>query len=147
MTAEDAAVRLFVYEQARQGRIPAPIDIAREFSVTPRAAGETLQRLERDHDALVLLPGSPYVWLADPFSALPTDYPVTSATGRWHGACIWDAMGIAALVGASCEIPTACPQSGVGLRVTTRDHELLDAPGVVHFAVPSRRWWESIGFT
>lgn len=147
MTAADAEIRLFVYERARAGQIPAPIDIAQQFSITPREAGDAMRRLESDHDAVVLLPDSPYIWLADPFSALPTDYQVKSPAGRWYGACIWDAMGIASLVGGRCELTTACPQSGSRLPVTTNDDHLVEATGVVHFAVPPRRWWDSIGFT
>lgn len=147
MSPEDAAIRLFVYESARRRRIPTPVEVAEEFSMTPRVAGEALERLQDEHDALVLLPGSPYVWMAEPFSAVPTDYPVIGAGHRWFGNCIWDAMAIASLVEEPCRIPAVCPQSGADLTVEVRDGALVEAKGIVHFAVPPSRWWESIGFT
>ena len=142
----DAEIRLFVYKAARAGRIPAPADIARRFSLTPQLASEALHRL-RDAEALVLLPGSSYIWMAEPFSAVSTDYPVEGSGARWYGNCVWDALAIAALVGGDVRSPALCPHSGVALTLEVSDDRLVEAPGVVHFAVPSRRWWESVGFT
>ncbi len=146
MTTSDPEIRLFVYESARAGHIPAPLDVARHFSLTPQQAADSFQRLQMA-DALVLLPDSPYIWMAEPFSAVATDYPVDSRGSRWHGNCIWDALAIAALVGSHCTIPVSCPHTGTALTLETETETLVAAPGVVHFAVPPARWWDSIGFT
>jgi hypothetical protein len=147
MSPEEAAVRLFIYESARAGRVPTPAEIGRRFSMSPRQAATTLQRLQDEHDAIVLLPDSPYIWMAEPFSAVPTDYPVIAESGRWFGNCVWDALAIASLVEQPCRIPAACPESGEELVLTTSGGALTSAPGIVHFAMPPARWWESIGFT
>ncbi len=146
MTAADSEIRLFVYESARDGHIPAPRDVARQFSLTPQQAADSFRRLQ-EADALVLLPDSHYIWMAEPFSAVATDYPVVRGDRSWYGNCIWDALAIAVLVDGRCSIPTSCPQSGADLTVETEGEALVTGPGVVHFAVPSNRWWESIGFT
>lgn len=145
----DAEIRLHVYEQLAAGEpAPTPRTIAARFGTTPLAAAAALRRLQDDHDALVLLPGSPYLWMAEPFSAVPTDYPVAGAGRRWFGNCIWDALAVAALVDEPVvRIPAVCPATGLPLPLEVRDGELTAAPGVAHFAVPPRRWWESIGFT
>ena len=147
MSPTDAAIRLFIYESARRSRVPSPAEVADEFDITPREAAEAFTRLQNDHDAVVLLPRSTYIWMAEPFSAVPTDYPVVGETGRWFGNCIWDALAIAALVEEPCRIPSVCPESGAELVIRASGGELLEAGGVVHFAVPPVRWWESIGFT
>ena len=147
MNERDARIRLFIYESALEGAVPSPAEVGRHFHVTPQEAAAAFVRLAEDHDALVLLPGSPYIWMAEPFSAVPTDYPVVSKGRRWFGNCIWDALGIAALVGERSEIHAACPASGAPLGVTAEQNRLVSAEGVVHFAVPAHRWWESIGFT
>ena len=147
MRPPDAAVRLFVYESARSDRIPSPREIARGLSITPREAVESLRRLQEEHDALVLLPGSAYIWMAEPFSAVPTDYPVEAETGRWFGNCIWDALAVASLVGGRCRIPATCPESGTPLELSTEGETLTQTAGTVRFAVPPANWWESIGFT
>jgi len=143
----DAEVRLFVYEQARKGLIPSPAEVSRHFDVAPIEVADSFRRLA-EVEALVLLPDSPYIWMAEPFSAVPTDYPVYRGEGgRWYGNCIWDALAISALVGGDCRIDATCPQSAATLTIRTREEHLVNAAGIVHFAVPSRRWWESIGFT
>lgn len=143
----DADIRLHVYEQALAGAIPSPGQVAAHFQTTPVTIAHAFRRLAAA-DALVLLPDSPYIWMAEPFSAVPTDYPVEHADGRrWHGNCIWDAMAIAALAGGRCRIETTCPGSGARLEVTLNAPDMETGDGVVHFAVPANRWWESIGFT
>ena len=146
MTVDNAAVRLFIYESARRDRIPAPREIAREFGTTPRRVHEALRRLV-DDEAIVLLPGSTYIWMAEPFSAVPTDYPVVGESTTWFGNCIWDALAIASLADEPCRVPTTCPESGTELELATSDGRLVAATGVVHFSLPPSRWWESIGFT
>lgn len=147
MDADDARIRLFVYQSALEGWIPSPADVARRFRLAPYEAAAAFARLARDHDALVLLPGSPYIWMAEPFSAVPTDYPVTSRGRRWFGNCIWDALAITSMIDEPSEIHAVCPASGTELRIAAEPQRLVSSEGVVHFGVPARRWWESIGFT
>jgi hypothetical protein len=70
-----AQVRLFVYRHfVDDGRAPSPSEIAAALGIMPLAVEKMLRRLQADDDALVLLPGSPYVWMAEPFSAVSTSY-------------------------------------------------------------------------
>ena len=148
MEPTDADIRLAVYETALEsGEVLTPLEVSERFGCTPLEATETFQRLQDDHDALVLLPGSGYIWMAEPFSAVPTDFPVVAGSRRWYGNCVWDAAAIAVLVGGRSEMPTACPSSGRALVLRADDGRLVAGPGVVHFAVPPSLWWESIGFT
>jgi hypothetical protein len=143
-----AEIRLWIYRHfAATGRAPSPVEIARAFALTPDQAGRALSRLQREADALVLIPGSPYIWMAEPFSAVPTSFEVRSEGTQWWGNCIWDALGILALLGVNGEILTACPQSGEALRVTVVRGALAESAGAAHFAVPARDWWRDIGFT
>lgn len=144
----DPSVQLWIYRHiADTGRAPDLNEIATHFGITPEDAKACLHRLERDAHALVLLPGTPHLWMAPPFSAVPTSFLVRSGARRWWGNCVWDAFGILALLGLDGEFTTACPESGQPLHVTVVNGTLLEAPGVVHFAVPARDWWRDIGFT
>lgn len=144
----DADIRLWIYRHfASTGRAPSPVDIAGAFALTPDGAEHVLLRLQRDADALVLIPGSPYIWMAEPFSAVPTSFAVRSEGTEWWGNCVWDAFGILALLGVNGEISTACPHSAEALRVTVARGAVAESAGVVHFAVPARDWWRDIGFT
>jgi hypothetical protein len=144
----DSDIRLWIYQHfVETGRAPSPVEMAARFALTPHQAGRALRRLQREADALVLIPGSAYIWMAEPFSAVPTSFTVRSEKRQWWGNCIWDALGILSLLGLDGEISTACQNSGQPLRVTVSGGALGDAPGIVHFAVPARDWWRDIGFT
>lgn len=148
VTAQDSEIRLWIYRHFTDtGCAPKPVEIAAQFGLTPYQAGQALHRLQRDVDALVLIPGSSYIWMAEPFSAVPTSFIVRSHKRQWWGNCIWDALGILSLLGLDGEVSTACPNSGQPLRVVVSRGALAEAPGVVHFAVQARDWWRDIGFT
>lgn len=144
----DSEIRLWIYQHfVDTGRAPSPVEIASHFQLAPSDVDDRLRRLQDEANALVLLPGTSYIWMAEPFSAVPTSFLVRSGTRQWWGNCIWDALAIPALLGASGSVFTACPHSGQPLRISATKTGLEEAPGIVHFAVPAREWWRDIGFT
>jgi hypothetical protein len=148
MSSLDADLRLWVYEEAAAtGDVPGPLDIAERFGLSPAEVTTALRRLQDDHDAVVLLPGTSLIWMAEPFSAVPTDFLVRSEADAWWGNCIWDALAILSLLDRDGTVLTRCPSSGVDLSVSVRDGALAPADHVVHFTVAARDWWRSIGFT
>lgn len=102
-------------------------------------------RLAEGH-FLVLAPGTPYVWMANPLSAIPTPFPVEVGGRTWFGNCIWDALGVVAMLGGTGTVTTWCPDCGEHLSVSVEDNRLSSGEGVVHFAVPAAHWWDDIGF-
>ena len=146
-SASDSEIRRFVYQSTvSTGRVPSPLDVAIQFDTNIVSIEAAFDRLAKDHDALVLLPGSHYIWMAEPFSAVPTDFPVEHGGRRWYGNCVWDALAVAALLGGDSVIPTACPVSGTPLTLRVRDQQLEPNPGIAS-AVKPCNWWRSIGFT
>jgi hypothetical protein len=140
-------VRQHVYRWfADTGRAPSPVELARAFELTPSQVEHVLEELATGADALVLLPGSSYIWMAEPFSAVPTSFLVGSGERHWWGNCIWDALAILALLDVDGWVATACPDCGDELRVEVAAGRVA-GEGVAHFAVPARDWWRSIGFT
>ena len=96
----DSEIRLWIYQHfVDTGRAPSPVEIAAHFQLTPSEVEDRLRRLQDEADALVLLPGSLCIWMAEPFSAVPTSFLVRSGTRQWWGNCIWDALAILALIG------------------------------------------------
>ena len=146
--SRDSEIRLWIYHHfVETGRAPTPVEIAASFQLTPGEVENRLRRLQDEADALVLLPGSPYIWMAEPFSAVPTSFIVRSGTRAWWANCIWDALAILVLIGTDGSVSTACPHSGQPLVVSATRRGLEEAQGIVHFAVPARDWWRNIGFT
>ncbi len=148
MTELEQRVRLFIYRFVIQhDRCPTLNEIADQAGVVPIEAQEMLERLESDASAIVLSPRTGNLWLADPFAAMPTPYPVEAEGHRWFGMCVWDALGILALTGFDGQAPTRCPISGEALTLAAARGKLTQAEGIVHFAVPAADWWQHIGFT
>jgi hypothetical protein len=144
----DRDVRLAVYRRlVEEARPPTAPEMAVELGIATRDIEESLQRLADGH-VLVLAPGTPYIWMANPFSAIPTPFEVEVGDRLYFGNCIWDALGISACLHADAHIRTFCPDCSAPLSLDVRDGKLeASAEGVIHFAVPAARWWEDIGAT
>ena len=135
-----ALLRHFV----EQGRAPVAAELAPQVGLAPLEVEAAFHRLA-DAQVIVLAPGTPYVWMANPFSALPTPFRVEADGGTWWGNCIWDSLGIVALLGGSGSVTTWCPDCSEPLRVDVNDGTPQPAGYVAHYAVPAARCWDDIG--
>jgi hypothetical protein len=144
----DRDVRLAVYRKiVEDGRPPTAPEIAVGFGVATQDVEASLRRLADGH-VLVLAPGTPYIWMANPFSAIPTPFEVEVGGRRYFGNCIWDALGISACLDADAHIRTFCPDCSELLSLDIQDGSLeATAEEVIHFGVPAARWWDDIGST
>jgi hypothetical protein len=72
--ASDLEVRHFIYKTfAETSRPPTTLETADHFKITIAAVEGAYERLANAHH-IALAPGSHRVWMAHPFSALPTNY-------------------------------------------------------------------------
>ena len=142
----DRDVRAQVYRLfVELGRAPVPAEIAQALDLSQDAVEDALRRLAAEH-ALVLAPGTPYIWMANPFSAIPTPFSVEAGGRAFFGNCIWDAMGVVAMLGGAGTVRTWCPDCQEPLEVAVADGQLTSGAGVVHYAIPAAHWWDDIGF-
>ena len=140
-------VRLFITQHlAGPGRAPSTEEIARECGLSPQGVEKVLHRLEDAH-AIVLAPASTNVWMAPPFSAVPTPFPVETSDVRYWANCAWEMLGVSALLGVDSTATTQCPDCADKLTIRIQGGELAPTETVVHFAVPAIRFWENIGYT
>jgi hypothetical protein len=145
--ALDSAVRLEVYRFfIDRGRPPVPAEVAQRLATDQSSVEDSLRRLAEAH-VLVLAPSTPYIWMANPLSAIPTPFRVEIGARRFFGNCIWDALGVVAMLGGTGTVSTWCPDCREQLSVTVAENRLASGEGVVHFAVPAAHWWDDIGFT
>ena len=145
--ALDGEVRLCVYRRfLAEGLPPTYEQVASELGVNAADVAASFQRLEAAH-ALVLSPGTLDVWMANPLSAVETDFRVQTPRGAFFGNCIWDAFGVVAMLGDEGTISTHCPCCTEPIELRVDAGELAPAQGIAHFAVPARRWWDDIGYT
>lgn len=85
--------------------------------------------------------------MAPPFSAVPTPFAVFAAERLYFGNCIWDALGIPAMLSCDARVETSCGCCGEAMSMTVADQSLQTSEGLVHFAIPARKWWEDIVFS
>ena len=146
----DREVRLAVYRKVvAEGLPPTAPEIAGDLGVAASDVEASFHRLA-DARILVLAPGTPYVWMANPFSAIPTPFEVVVGERRYFANCIWDALGIPACLHADARIDTFCPDCSEPLRLRVGDDALDEGTPSemrIHFSVPAARWWEDIGAT
>ncbi len=142
----DRAVRLSVFRQtAETARVPKPDEIAVALGRAEPEVEESLRRLAASR-VLVLAPGTANVWLAPPFCAVPADFRVLVEGRTYWGTCVWDALGIPATLHADATVTARRGESDEKMVLEVRNGALARGEGIVHFAVPARRWWENIAF-
>lgn len=147
MDETDLTIRNLTYGAfAELGRAPTPAEIAGRTGGTEAEVLASWRRLHDQH-ALVMHPDGDRIWMANPFSGVPTPYRVHADGRWWYANCGWDAFGICAALHVDGSIEATCRDCDEPIRVEVRDGRPDDLDLVFHCLVPAREWWEDIGFT
>jgi hypothetical protein len=143
----DWAVRAEIYRTlAEHGSVPTIGELAAAVGGTEDRVRVALQRLFEAHQ-IAPLPSGDGVWMAHPFSGVPTDYVVKTPRMTCYANCAWDALGVPAILGSDGWTSTRCAESGEPMEFGIRDGALRGDDGVVHLVTPIRDAWVDIGFT
>ena len=139
------AVRALIYEHFRdEASAPSVATICDRLGLPIPAVEDILDALAEAH-AIVLQPGTHTIWMAHPFSGIPTDYTATVADRTWFANCGWDSIAILALLGDGT-FASRDPLTGATNQWAVTDG-IIVPDGVVHFLVPARQFWDDIGYT
>jgi hypothetical protein len=145
MDSFERSLRALVLARLRDsGEAPTHGELAAALGVPEGSIRGALHALAAEH-RLALVPGTDRVWMAHPFSALPSDFLVTIRDRRWYANCVWDGLSILALLGDGT-LETHSPATGEPIKLTTSMGAVM-GEALVHFLVPARRFWDDIGFT
>ncbi|HKP53891.1 MAG TPA: organomercurial lyase [Chloroflexia bacterium] len=147
--ALDFEVRRLIYDELiERGAVPGASQLAKVLGRTIGEVRDALKRMKEAH-TLVLQEGDEEILMAMPFSAVPTPFLVKIGESAWWGNCIWDAIGIAAMVRKDAIITTSCGDCNDAMEVRIEDNSVrvTGGEGIVHFSVPAARWWDNIKFT
>jgi hypothetical protein len=143
----DTTVRLTLYREfVRTASPPTAEALAAHMQASTSEIRAALERLAAGK-AIVLQPESRDVLMANPLCAVPTPYRVRAQDRSFFASCVWDGLGIMAMLGADSVLDTSCACCGEAMTIEARDDHIVRASGVIHFAVPAKRWWENIVFT
>jgi hypothetical protein len=82
--------------------------------------------------------------MANPLSAVPTPYCVVANGQALWANCAWDSLGIPAMLHADAQIEAAFAGTGAAASYAVRAGALQADGGIVHFALPFRRWYDDL---
>lgn len=143
----DTTVRLALYGEFVHTASPPTAETLAAYMQAPIAeVRAALERLAAGK-VIVLQPQSREVLMANPLCAVPTPFRVRTQGRSFFGSCVWDGLGIMAMLRCDSILDTSCACCGEAMTIDMRDGHVLPAGGIIHFAVPARRWWENIVFT
>jgi hypothetical protein len=139
-------VRQVVYVESAKAEVPTALDLSQLLGQPLGVVRDILRSLETQR-ALVLQSNGE-ILMAEPFSAIPTAFLIRSGDTQWWGNCIWDGLGVAAMLRLDADVITSCQCCGTRLEIgVARGERLTSGAGVAHFLVPARFWWDQIVFT
>ena len=142
----DSQLRLAVYRHTiRTRRVPLLAEMAQAFSCPVRKVRDALARLSESHAFMLQEDGE--LWRVAPFSAIPTAFPVRIGKRSWWSNCIWDALGIPAMLKRDAKIDAACACCNYEMKLEVKKGKLLQDEGIIHIAVPACDWYKDVVFT
>jgi len=147
LTDFDWAVRAEIYRTfADRGSAPSIPDLAVAVRGTTEQVRTALRGLLEAHE---VAPDDTRdsVWMAHPFSGVPTDYPVQTRRMTCYANCAWDALGVPAILCTDGWTRTHCAESGDAMEFGIRGGRVEGDDGVIYFVTPLRDAWVDIGFT
>lgn len=143
----DREVRRHVYEATiLSGVVPLSAAVAEAVGAGVEQVRASFERLAEAH-VLVLQRDTREILMAMPFSAVPTSFAVRVGSLSYYANCAWDALGIPAMLRQDARVVTTCGCCASAMELQIRAGRLEPAPGIVHFTVPARRFWDNIVFT
>ena len=142
----DNSLRLYTYRHTvATGEAPSMAQAAAAMSSSEAAVRAAYSRLSESHAFMLTESGE--LWRVAPFSAVPTAFPVESSGRTYYANCIWDALGIPAMLGQDGTISASCACCNLEMTLRVEAGSLLWHEGLIHVAVPARRWYEDVVFT
>ncbi len=142
----DDRVRVFVYRYIiRREKSPTVAEVAKGLASSTKLIRGSLSRLSESHAFMLQENGE--LWRAAPFSCIPTAFPVKVGGHSWFGNCVWDALGIPAMLGEDARIEASCGCCNYEMPVEVKGGRLMSVKGVIHIAVPAREWYKDVVFT
>ncbi len=85
--------------------------------------------------------------IANPFSAIPTRFRVTSGNKQWWANCAWDSVGIAAALNMDVQIKAGYPDTQETVDLEVKQGVVDGKNHMVYFPLPCRQWYDDLVFT
>ena len=146
LPALEKRLRILIYRHFVQKQCaPTLAEMAKMLSRPLLEIRAAVERLGQSHAIVPQEDGE--LWRAAPFSAIPTAFPVEIGKRSWYGNCIWDALGIPAMLHKNARVLASCGCCNAAMPLTIKNGSLQQTEGLIHIAVPARHWYDDIVFT
>lgn len=140
-------IRHFVYQHFSDTTLPPSVDItAAHFNTSTEAASEYYKELHNRH-ALFLDLGTLAVRMANPFSAIPTDFKVHANSKTYYANCAWDMLGIPAALHTDAVIEAKFTESNETVSLEVKNGKVTNSELLVHFPLSFSHWYDDLVFT
>jgi hypothetical protein len=147
MMSIDARLRREIYDiSVARGIPPSIAELSRATAISSDDVRAGLARLATAR-ILVVQPESGEILMAPPFSAVPTPFLVETSRHASYANCAWDAFGVSVTLTEPALVRSACGCCGEAMTLQVAHDHPPAGDGVIHFAVPAKRWWEDLVFT
>lgn len=140
-------VRAYIYKQfADTTRAPEIKDAARHFNIEVEEAGRMFRELHKRH-AILLEADHRSIRMANPFSAIRTDFRVRANGRTYYANCAWDMLGIPAALHCDAVIEAFCAESHELIKLHVIKGQVSASDLRIHITVPYSRWHDDLVFT
>ncbi len=141
------AIRTFVYQAFVHETKPPTIEqTAAAFGLTWLQTKEIFMELHQNH-LFFLEPDGESIRMANPFSAIPTQFVVESNGRTYWANCAWDMLGVPAALHKDAKIRATFEDTGENTEITVQDGVVYHQGGFVHFPLPVRQWYDDLIYT
>ena len=137
-------INQFIYDRGYAPTVEQLADLAgtKQDEVTT-----ALDDLVKNH-SLVLHPNSHRIWIAHPFSLMPTMFWVEGPSMGWYSNCTWCALGVASLVtNGDVTIYTKLNGTREVQKIHVENGNVVEDHLLVHFLVPPQHFWDNVIYT
>ncbi len=147
MRMSDLLIRYEIYRFfADECRAPSAEEVAALVDLSTDEVKLAFKRLHERH-MIFLDAETDNIRMANPFSAIATNYRVRAAGKTWWANCAWDTMGIAAALNLDAEIEATHPTDSQQLSLSVVQGDITNRDLVVYFPLPCRKWYDDLVFT
>lgn len=143
----DLQIRHQIYQFfADRCRPPTSYEISERFKLPPDVVELAFRRLH-DRHMIFLNAATGQIRMANPFSAVPTNYRVRAGEKVWWANCAWDTLGIAAALNLDVDIEANHPGDGQTLSLKVLRGEVTEPDLLVYFPLPCQQWYDDLVYT
>jgi hypothetical protein len=112
-------------------------------------ATDVLRELEAARH-IALVPGTPRILMAFPFSAIATPFRVSVDNDRYFANCAWDALAFEVMLDHDVVVDSFCDHCAEPIHIELRQGRATlvePAETIVYLARPPSAWWDDITST